>query len=110
MRVLMTVQYYKILFGSGANVTELLKSFDGAQVVEEKGGYGEPKKYIPTTDIDLQVSLINDDSLTLPENESETFEQYHKVASERDKLKTEVRELKENLKKIEASMPKNTAT
>lgn len=110
MQLLMTVQYYKLLFSKEANVSELIKAFDGAMLVDEKGGYGEPRKFIPTEAADLQIQLINDDDVRLPENQDGTYEQYHKVATERDSLKTKVKELEDKLKKIQEATKEESVT
>jgi hypothetical protein len=97
----MEVQYYKLLFGKNANVGELIKAFDGAKIVDELGGYGKPKKYRPSENADLRIQLISDDDVKLPESPDDTYEKFHILASERDDLKKELRELKEKLKNIE---------
>lgn len=111
MRLLLNIEYYKVLFGKGADVSELIKSFDGAIIVDEDrgGSFSGPTKYNPSREASMSIQLINDDSVMLPENDDGgEFENYHKVATERDKLKTEVKELTDKLKAIEdATQGKN---
>lgn len=100
MRLLLEIQYYKILFAAGANISELLASIDGAKVVNEKGGYGEPRLYTPVTDIDIIVKLIPNDLIGLPENKDTGLEQYHKIKSENEQLRSKVYELESQIKNI----------
>ncbi|HET54971.1 MAG TPA: hypothetical protein ENN33_07110 [Ignavibacteria bacterium] len=105
MRLLVEIGYNKILFGKGAKISELLEAFDGIKIIQEEGGYSEPKRYIIDRDTEVSVRLINDDSVSLPENQTrtevkETLEMFHKLKDKNEKLETENKELKEQLEKI----------
>lgn len=101
MRLLLEVAYNKILFGKGASVSELISALDGAKIVDEKGGWNEPKKFIVREDAEFSCKIINDDSVELPENSDGMYEQFHKIAQERDDAKNRVAELEKKLKEIE---------
>lgn len=103
MRLLLEVAYNKILFGKGAPVAELIASLDGAKLVDEKGGWGEPKKFVVKDDAEFTVKIINDDAIELPENSNGMYEQFHKIAQERDEAKKRVSDLEKKLKAIETA-------
>ena len=98
MRILVSVGYYNLLLKATDNVGAVLAALDGAVHVEEKGGYGEPRQYIPTEENEVKVKLVPDDSLALPENkDSSMFDKFHKLATEKDELSSENRKLKKEL-------------
>lgn len=97
MRILITVGYQKILLGPQAGV-EVLSAFDRAMIVNEKGGWNEPKKYAPEKPGEIFVNLIPDDSVLLPENTNESVDMFQRVAAETVQLKNKVRELEAALK------------
>jgi len=101
MRLLMKINYQEFLFPAGADVTEILKAADGIRVVDKDYRSGVLKV---KDDATVSFELIPDESVTLPDapNASD-YEQFHKVATERDKLEREVRELKAKIKKFETA-------
>ena len=104
MRLLMEIDYYKILFSKGANISELLSAVDGAVIVEENGGYGDPRLYVPKANPNISVRLIADNEAGLPENKNDFYEKYHEVKSENSELKGKIYTLEQKLKKIEGSI------
>lgn len=98
MRLLMRVNYNDLLFPAGVNITEILKAAEGMKLVN-KDYHG-----IITINGDAAITfeLISDDSVMLPDTpHSSDYDQFHTIASERDKLEREVRDLKAKLKKFE---------
>lgn len=103
MRLLLKIQYYSFLFGEGANISEIISAFDKVQVVNSDG-YGKTERYTVVEDAYPELTLIPNDSVSLPENKSDLLERYHEVAQERDKFRQEKYELEQKLKKIEESL------
>lgn len=99
MRILMKVGYYNVLFAANDNTGALIQALDGAAIVEKKGGYGEPNKYVPEG-TNIEITIVPEDSLELPENDNSMFENYHKCAAERDEAKKKVKELEKKIKEI----------
>lgn len=108
MRILISVGYKKLLLGDVENVGPVLSALEGAVGVDEKGGWDEPKQYVPTDDEEVKITLVPNDSLKLPENKDQSmFDKFHEIATRNDKLRDENRKLKEELQKIrEAAAPK----
>ena len=100
MRLLLTLGYQKILFGKGAPVSELILAVDGARHVRQSGGYGQPKRYEIDEDSAVEVELIPEESITLPESDSSVYDKFHAVAGERDEALKKVRELEKKLKEM----------
>ena len=105
MRLLLTVGYDKILFGKGANISSLLEAFDGAKTVKDDQPYRQPRKITIEEGAKLNVELVSDDSVCLPENhDNELYESFHKLASERDDLRKKVKELEDKISKVNADI------
>lgn len=103
MRLLLTIGYQDVLFGEGVEVGKFLEVFEGMKIVKSEG-YGAEKRYVIEEDASLNVELIPDDSVSLPGIETEQtafLEKYHELAASRDKLRTEVCQLKKQLEEIQ---------
>ena len=99
MRLLMRLDYRDILFPAGVNVTEILKAAEGMKVVEKDYSSGV---LTVKEDVAIMFELVADDSVTLPDApNSSDYDQFHKIATERDELGRAVRDLKAKLKKFE---------
>jgi hypothetical protein len=103
MRLVMSIGYNKILFGKGAPIAALVEALDGVRVVSQTG-YGDTTKYVVGDEVCPEVIIIPDDSVTLPENANPVLDEYHKVATERDTLRSKVRELEAKIKAIETAV------
>jgi hypothetical protein len=105
MRLLLEIDYRKILFGKGAKVNELIEAFDDAKMVHVEGGYSEPKRFIIEKDAEMNLTLINDNDIGLPENQEkievkETFEMFYDLRDKNKKLEEENTELKKQIEEI----------
>jgi len=109
MRLLMKIGYQDVLFGKGVEVGEILEAFDGMKAVTSKG-YGAEQRYVIDGDVNIEATLIADDSVSLPDTEpsavTEIVDKYHDVKSQLDESRRDVAKLKKQLEAInEAAKP-----
>ena len=99
MRLVLELGYQKILFGKGAPIGTILEAMDGAKIVEKEYSSGS---FTVKGDVAVSLELVPDDSVTLPDTEkSADYEKLRELATSRDKLRTEVAQLKKHIKEIE---------
>jgi hypothetical protein len=92
MRLLLTVGYHHLLFGKDANVTGIISALEGARNVEEKG-YGSDRKYIVKgigEQDEFDIKIIQDDAVSLPENESRQLNVIVKLEEEKSKANSDM--------------------
>jgi len=100
----MSFGYQKVLFGKGAPIAALLEVVDGAKLVDTD--YGS-KNIIVKEDADISFELVPEDSVHLPDTiKSTEYEEFHKVATERDQLRAEKRQLEKQLEEIKKAANK----
>lgn len=110
MRLLLRIGYQDVLFGKGAPIAEILEVMDGIKMVDREG-YGESKRYIVKDDITVEATLINDDSVMLPDSgKNKDYEAFHRIAKERDELVSKVCELEKKLKEIQLAVETKNKT
>ena len=103
MRLLMKIGYQDVLFGKGAEVGELLEAFEGMKAVKSEG-YGAEHRYVIDGDVNIEATLIANDSVSLPDAEpsalAEIVDKYHDVKSRLDESRCEVAKLKKQLEAV----------
>ncbi len=91
MRLLLTIGFYNILFGEDANFVSILPAFEKAKYVTVKG-YGNDKKYTIEGEPDngeFEFRLVQNDSITLTENDNRQLNLIVGIEEEKRKMATE---------------------
>ena len=66
MRLLLMIDYHKLLLPEDTDATAILRAFAGTVVVSEAGSYDD-RKYIPKNDITLELKLVSPDAIITQE-------------------------------------------
>lgn len=102
MRLVIGVGYQKVLFTETANYAELIRAFEGAQLVTEEG-YGSSAMFKPVEG-EVEIKLIPDGDLRLPDAaKGEVVEALLEKSRALDKANAKVFELEQRLKTIAAA-------
>lgn len=91
------------LFPSDVNLSSLIEAFGKCIVVQSKG-YGTDKHFDVQNDAEIDIQLISDDSIALPENKTEQVEAIITLTEEKSKLQTEIYMLKRELENIKKTI------
>ncbi len=101
MRLVVTFGYQKVLFPKGCDYSTVIDAVGRAQMVEDSGPY-DARVYTPSSQLEIDVKLINDDDVRLPDAvRSESLDKIIELATERDTLKLKVYNLEKKLKAFE---------
>lgn len=96
MRLLATLGYQAVLFGKTADYARIIEALGTAQMVEHNYG---TKTYEVKRDSEIEVKLINDDDIRLPDvPKDEAHDRYLAISKERDALQLKVWELERAVK------------
>ena len=104
MRLMVDVGYNKILFAEDCNITEVLKAFGGAQVVEETGPYNGKVYKVCSEGKDIGIKLIPGSDWMLPNNQDSTVDKLLSISKERDTLQSKVYQLEQQVKKAQEAV------
>lgn len=100
MRLLIELDYTKVLFAKDCNYAEIIRAIEGVTIVEEVGPYGN-LCYKAKEGVDVSIKLLADTDVRLPDvPRPESVDRLLSMAKERDALKTKVYALEAELKKI----------
>ena len=67
MRLVLNIEYHKLLLPEDTDATAILKAFAGTVVVNETGSYDD-RKYIPKDDVTLELKLISPNQIITKED------------------------------------------
>jgi hypothetical protein len=104
MRILISIGYQKLLLGPKAG-HEVLAALEGAVHVTEKGGWsGEPKRYVPD-ESEVDVTIVPDGSIALPENQQgSVMEAFANLSKRKDEAEEKAKKAEARVKELEATL------
>lgn len=102
----MEIGYQKILFGKGAPIAELIAAFDGCKAVDAENNWGTPKRYTIASEVDIHVTLIPDDSVSLPDvpDASGTHAMFAALSKKYDEALARALAAEKRIKEIEGAV------
>ena len=110
MRLLVTLDYTKVLFPKSCNYADIIGALEQCQIVEEKGPYGN--QVLEAKDkVEIEIKLLADGDIRLPGvPRPESVDRLLAIAKEKETLQSKVRELEAELKKIKDSITPSKET
>lgn len=104
MRILISYGYNMLLLGPKAG-QELFAALDGAKYVLKEGGWnGLPERYVPQK-TPVQVTLVAEDDIALPENQQGTvLEAFANLSRKKEDAEERARQAEARVKELECTL------